>query len=321
MVLKEETFKSRRVKRICKWCGVEFFIIPSLAKRGNGLFCSRNCYIEWLKSNSSGESNKNWKGGKLKKRCLYCKKEFFAKRSEIKKGDAKFCSRLCFSNYLSKNRAGKQSPFWKGGKIKKRCEICNKEFLITASVDRRGIGQFCSSECYGFWRANTINGKNNPAWRGGKVKQTCKQCGREFFVFPSVINRGFGEFCSKSCSRKAQRMPTHHTKPEYMFEEICNNNNLPFKYTGDGSFWIHNINPDFIECNGKKVVIEIFGDYWHSPLLNRNLKKHRTLSYRKKILKRYGWKLIVFWESDLNREDAEKFVLIELKKYGIIQKH
>ena len=63
--------------------------------------------------------------------------------------------------------------------------------------------------------------------------------------------------------------------------------------------------------------MEIFGDYWHSPLLNRKLGEKSTLTYRKRALKEYGWKLIVFWESDLKREDAEQFVLGKLQKHGI----
>lgn len=118
-------------------------------------------------------------------------------------------------------------------------------------------------------------------------------------------------------ARKHQKIPTHHTKPELIYEEICKKDHLPFRYTGDGSFWIGNINPDFVETNGKKIVVEIFGDYWHSPLLNWKLKEKGTLAYRKRILKEYGWKLIVFWETDLKREDAELFVLRELKKHKI----
>lgn len=117
-----------------------------------------------------------------------------------------------------------------------------------------------------------------------------------------------------SKARQHQSFPKHHTKPERIFEQICKKYNLPFKYTGDGTFWIHNINPDFIECNGKKIAVEIFGDYWHSPLLNYKLQKDRTLLYRKKILKKYGWKLIVFWETDLKRKDVESFILSQLKR-------
>ena len=118
-------------------------------------------------------------------------------------------------------------------------------------------------------------------------------------------------------ARKHRIFPKHHTKPELIFEEICKRRNLPFKYTGNGDFWIENINPDFIECNGKKIAIEVFGDYWHSPLLNSKLGERSTLTYRKRMLKKYGWKLIVFWETDLKREDAEQFVSSELKKHKV----
>lgn len=114
-------------------------------------------------------------------------------------------------------------------------------------------------------------------------------------------------------NRKHRVFPKHHTEPERIFEAICKKYNLPFKYTGDSRFWIDNINPDFVECNGKKIAVEIFGDYWHSPLLNPKLRVDRTLPYRQKALKKYGWKLIVFWESDLKRKDAEQFVLMKLQ--------
>lgn len=164
-------------------------------------------------------------------------------------------------------------------------------------------------------------GEKHPFFGKHHTKETKKKL--------SNANKGekhpfFGKHHSESTrkkigiKRKAQKFPKHHTKPELIFEQICKKNNLPFKYTGDGSFWIHNINPDFVECNGKKLAVEIFGDYWHSPLLNYRLKENRTLSYRKKILKKYGWKLIVFWESDLVRKDAEQFVLSEMQKHGIL---
>ena len=112
-----------------------------------------------------------------------------------------------------------------------------------------------------------------------------------------------------SDARKHRKFSTHHTKPELIFEAICKKNNLPFRYVGDGQLWIKNINPDFVDVNGKKIAVEIFGDYWHSPLLRNAVSYNQTYEGRKKILKKYGWKLIVFWETDLKREDAENFVL------------
>lgn len=118
---------------------------------------------------------------------------------------------------------------------------------------------------------------------------------------------------------KHRRIPRHKTKPERIFEQVSKKNNLPYKYTGDGSFWIGKnpaINPDFVECNGKKIAIEIFS-YWHDPL-KRHCKVRYSATYegRKNILKKYGWKLVVFWQEDLEREDAEQFVLSVLRKEG-----
>jgi G:T-mismatch repair DNA endonuclease (very short patch repair protein) len=121
-------------------------------------------------------------------------------------------------------------------------------------------------------------------------------------------------------ARKDVRFPTHHTKPEIIFEQFCEQDTLPFKHTGDGLFWIEGkpaINPDFIHLT-KKIVVEIFS-YWHDPL-RRHCKVRYSATYegRKKILKKRGWKLIVFWQEDLEREDAEAFVLATLKREGVI---
>ena len=120
------------------------------------------------------------------------------------------------------------------------------------------------------------------------------------------------EYRERTLRAQREGMSIRPTAPEMRFIKIVEKNDIPYKYVGSGDFWIENINPDFIEVNGKKIAIEIFGDYWHSPFLNPNLRETMTLDYRKKTFKRYGWKLIVLWESDLLREDSEQFVLSKL---------
>ena len=105
-------------------------------------------------------------------------------------------------------------------------------------------------------------------------------------------------------------------KGNIVYASVVVKHNLPFHFTGDGKIWIGNANPDFIH-NTHKVVVEIFGDYWHSPLLNGNIRYTGTLEGRRNQLKREGYKLIVLWESDLKRKDAEAFILYTLAKYKI----
>ena len=42
-------------------------------------------------------------------------------------------------------------------------------------------------------------GKNNPNWKGGKIKRICEACGKEFFTDRDKIKRGQGNFCSRNC--------------------------------------------------------------------------------------------------------------------------
>jgi len=80
-------------------------------------------------------------------------------------------------------------------------------------------------------------------------------------------------------------------KLEMCFNEFLNSS-FPneWRYTGDGAIWINGKNPDFISI-GKKLIIEIFGDYWHrgeDPL------------DRMAIFKSAGYDTLVIWESEFN---------------------
>jgi len=100
------------------------------------------------------------------------------------------------------------------------------------------------------------------------------------------------------------------TTPEQEFIKICEKHCLPFKYVGDGSFWINGFNPDFIENNGEKICIEIFGRYWHDPN-NKNIPTSSYYKNRQKIFDKAGWKCLIFWEDELDDENI-------FKKLGVL---
>ena len=64
-----------------------------------------------------------------------------------------------------------------------------------------------------------------------------------------------------------------------------------WKYVGDGSFVIAGKNPDFINVNGKKQIIELFGDYWH---------KGQNPQDRIDMFSPFGFRTLVIWEHELN---------------------
>lgn len=105
------------VKRICKSCGIEFYIKSSEINRGGGKFCSRGCYFKWKNSNASPKN----------KICLYCGNTF-----TVKNTSQRFCSKVC----SNKGRTSHKSI---------ACATCGKIIEVTKSKFSRK--KYCSRAC------------------------------------------------------------------------------------------------------------------------------------------------------------------------------
>jgi len=81
-----------------------------------------------------------------------------------------------------------------------------------------------------------------------------------------------------------------------------------WRYTGDGSFTLGYYIPDFVNCNGKKLVIELFGEYWHGKRgkKKRQVKWDKTEEGRKEVYKSFGFDCLVIWGDEL--KDPEKVI-------------
>ena len=89
-------------------------------------------------------------------------------------------------------------------------------------------------------------------------------------------------------------------KPEKVLKALLNIL-LPkeYKFVGDGEIILGGFNPDFINCNGQKKIIELYGDYWHNRKDAIKRDKLRLIAY-----KNYGYKTLIIWEHEL--KDLEK---------------
>lgn len=95
--------------------------------------------------------------------------------------------------------------------------------------------------------------------------------------------------------RKAlQAVRQKPTSLEKQFIVLCIKYSLPFRYVGNGEIWIGKLNPDFININGRKEVIEILGNYWHTE----EETQKRINSYKK-----YGFNCVAIWEDELKDEN------------------
>lgn len=92
------------------------------------------------------------------------------------------------------------------------------------------------------------------------------------------------------------------TKLEIQFKEFLARI-LPdeYRYVGDGQLILGRKIPDFLNINGKKKLIELYGNYWH-----RNDDPQERIDYFKK----YGFDTLITYEHELKDQQtlAERII-------------
>jgi len=92
-----------------------------------------------------------------------------------------------------------------------------------------------------------------------------------------------------------------------------------YKYVGNGEIWIAGKNPDFINVNGQKKIIELFGNFWHGEKCRFKIygdessnKEHAQ--QRINHFAKYGYRTLIVWESELKNIFKLKKKLVEFQK-------
>lgn len=100
-------------------------------------------------------------------------------------------------------------------------------------------------------------------------------------------------------------------KLEQKFINVFKQNNLPFKYVGDGKVIIGGKIPDFIN-EDKKKIIEINGEFWHT---NTNQWFDTRDDHKERIafFKDYGYDCLIIWGKEI--EDKEQ-VIKKVKQFS-----
>ncbi|MBI2671354.1 hypothetical protein HYX16_00300 [Candidatus Woesearchaeota archaeon] len=91
-----------------------------------------------------------------------------------------------------------------------------------------------------------------------------------------------------------------------LFEE----NNIPLKFVGDyrAGFFIEGKIPDFVATNNKKLLIEVFCDYY-------KIKQYGSVenykNKRESLFSKYGWKTLFFSDNDIKLKTKECLDIIK----------
>ncbi|MDY6862929.1 MAG: HNH endonuclease [Thermodesulfobacteriota bacterium] len=142
--------QQERLLMICSYCNkkIQRKIGSDKLYRNEHFFCNPQCYHKWVFSKK--ERHPRWKGGGVKKVCLYCEKIFYVRKAIDRRGGGKYCSNICKGKYNAHLHTGENNLNWKGGvtKIHDRLRSSSDYQIWRLKVYRRDrfICQVCKNK-------------------------------------------------------------------------------------------------------------------------------------------------------------------------------
>ncbi len=217
------------------------------------------------------------------------KYDFCPECGEYKSKVSKLCLR-CRKKY----QRGSEGSNWRGGQPK--CPNCGG----LKSRDKKNSPIILCDKCAGFTGRPWWENKALSPWNKGKLRDLITK-----IKIAQTVNAQFaaGERQATSGAfKKGHKMTDEQTKKAFLNRvvkpnkkerfliQLLQSTNLPYDFVGDGKFIIDGKCPDFVNVNGQKKIIEIFGDYWHEP---------KEENERIALFAKFGFKTLIIWEHEL----------------------
>jgi len=239
--------------------------------------------------------------------------EFKKKISELQKGKKRSPLLEDTKRKISKKMKGRILSELTKSKIKEKLIKIGstKEFKEARSFAARKLWD--DKE---YRKRQTISHKGHVAWNKGcktseetKKKQSEVAKGRKHSKEEVEANRKRSKerWLNKEFQKMMQKaIAIKPNKLELLFDDLLQKM-FPneWKYVGDFQFFLGGKNPDFMNVNGKKKLIELYGDYWHQGEDPQDRINH---------FKQYGFDTLVLWESEIKNNINE--VKQKLKCYA-----
>jgi len=281
----------------CKQCDKE---------HNNKVFCSRGCHSKWTKGKSFEEKfGKNKSGKILNKRRITLNKIFGNDMNQTKSCKCcgkimeivdycpsqfhrqSHCSVKCVGKMNGKLLKGETWEQWFGKEESDKRKIRYGKMVISL------LNQPKYKEIYKKI-GDSMRGKTNKEIFGTVIANKIKQKQKDAWL----INK---ELRIKNVMKALRKRPTSY---EQRFINLCAKHQLTYKYVGDGELIIGGKNPDFVNTNGLKILVET---YW-SEIHEKNYETKRF-----NHLKPYGFYTAFLSEHDLFHKDWENHCLNKIK--------
>lgn len=220
----------------------------------------------------------------ITKNCLNCNKVFQIPVHKIKHGGGIFCSIPCKNEFYKADFAKRMRELPESTKQEQRRKISNSlKGRKVSKKTRQKIG-------------NKNRGENN-----GMYGRKQSQKARDLISKASWERWQNKEYKERVIKKTLKALLKRPTGLEYQMINIIKKHNLPYKYTGDGDFWIGGKNPDFVNINGEKKLIEVGNVFHHQGNYVEKRRKHFA---------KYGWESHIF----INDKLDEKEIIKKLKE-------
>jgi very-short-patch-repair endonuclease/transposase-like protein len=177
-----------------------------------------------------------------------------------------------------------------------RCKKCSYPYRKKV---RYWLGKNHSQET--IEKIKKARAKQKPHWKGKKRSEATKKAvsegvkklwkDPEYRKRMSEAHKNYTKEQLRNILRR--RIPSsYETKLNGILEKNFPNE---WRYVGDGQLVIGGKNPDFTNINGKKALIELFGEHWHL----QDEEKERI-----DLFTEYGYMTLIVWGKELRNPDV-----------------
>lgn len=222
------------------------------------------------------------------KKCKYCNNKFYKK--DFPK---------CFNRMITCGSIQCKKKYKKEWSFSNTCSDCGKPIVYFANKCKSCISK----------------GESNPFYNKTHTKETKKKI--KLFQKGMVSLRKGVKLSKEQIEKTSSKLRGRKPSRELIRKRLCrreisslelkminliNKYNLPYKFVGNGKFFIERKCPDFINTLGKKIAVEVFYKK-HKEMFSGGLEDWK--SKRKEVFNNFGWDIIFLDETKVNENIKE----------------
>ena len=304
------------VDKVCQQCELHFSTPAWRVKQGKGKFCSVPCHNKFQRgkpspvsaerlsqaqktsyqknperaTNNSAIMKRVWADPEFRARVLEARNTPEAKRKQFE-GNSRAAKRMWQNSEsraknIESRKEAYQSPQYRA-KLSERFKKLwdSPEYVARLSRVHKELWQ---DPEFVQMMSEAQSKSAVERWQDPEYREHQMEAQKRSWEDPEIVARRFAGLNKKP------------NKPEQRLIDIFSRHLPQFQYNGDFSLGITlgGLIPDFVNVNGKKEVIELFGDYFHSPEVIGDRWQGSELG-KVMLYNSLGFRCLILWESEL----------------------